>query len=446
MAESDVTTSLIIALIPIASVLILWAVYKLLQIVTVAVWKLLGALCRNQHVGTVRERPSHYTQRLQSQGPAGRSRGGGRDTRKSPNVGGQRPVRDQFADVNLAVGVWASHSHCTQQLHSQGLAAGSRSTRRREDAPARVTQNIDGQRPVGEQFACGNQPVGVCASPSHCTPQLQSQGLVTGSWLSGRSGEDVPVKFTGNIDGQRQVGDQFAYCNQPAGVCASHSHYALQMQQQGLAGSWSTGGLRAEEVPIGFIQTIIDKFNGQREVGDQFAVVVLSRERELRDFGRMTFRPCDHTHNPFVNCQHIFYPPRQHYGNYVVARPGRRFWYESVHAEMIILSEMDSLLEAYRRAEGCDPTYILLYSWMMPCSECTSAIITLRGSLSMNSQIVVAYTIDWKGISEEENDYNRDWLYAAGIIVQKVEYDFVLPPAQHSLPVWPEYMQYFSTS
>jgi len=33
-----------------------------------------------------------------------------------------------------------------------------------------------------------------------------------------------------------------------------------------------------EEVPVEFIQNIIDKFNGQRQVGDQFAVVVLSNE------------------------------------------------------------------------------------------------------------------------------------------------------------------------
>jgi len=192
-----------------------------------------------------------------------------------------------------------------------------------------------------------------------------------------------------------------------------------------------------EEVPVRFVQNIIDKFNGQRQVGDQFAVVVLSSERVLKDIGRMTFWPCDYLYNPLVNCHHIFYPPRHQYENYIVGCPVRQFWYRSVHAEEIILSEIDSLLWAYRRAEGRGPTYILLYSWMMPCSNCTSAIVTLNDCLS--SQIAVVYTIDWKGVaSEEEYDGNQDWLYAAGIIVERVRYSSLLPPAQSRLHVyWP---------
>ena len=196
------------------------------------------------------------------------------------------------------------------------------------------------------------------------------------------------------------------------------------------------GESRGEEVPVTFIQNIIDKFNGQRHVGDQFAVVVLSSERVLNDIGRMRFWPCDYLYNPLVNCHHLFYPPPHQYVNYIVARPERQFWCRSVHAEEIILSEICSLLWAYRRAEGRNPTYILFYSWMMPCSNCTSALITL--SYNLNSKIVVVYTIDWKGISEEENDENRDWLYAAGIIVERVGYSPPLPPAQSTLPVyWP---------
>ena len=68
--------------------------------------------------------------------------------------------------------------------------------------------------------------------------------------------------------------------------------------------------------------------------------------------------------------------------------------------------------------------------------QCTSAIVTLNDCLS--SQIAVMYTIDWKGVASEENDGNRDWIYAAGIIVERVRYSSLLPPAQSRLPVyWP---------
>ena len=174
---------------------------------------------------------------------------------------------------------------------------------------------------------------------------------------------------------------------------------------------------RGKKVPVTFIRTIIDKFNGQRQVGDQFAVVVLSSETELRNIGRMRFRPCDASNNPLVDSHHTLSPQHQ-YGNYIVARP------DKVHAEEIILSEFDSLLNAYSR----NPTYIMLYSWMMPCSDCTSAIIALCNS-HLNSQIIVVYTIDWKEISDEENETNRARLCAVGIIVQKVRYHPRLPPA-----------------
>ena len=189
---------------------------------------------------------------------------------------------------------------------------------------------------------------------------------------------------------------------------------------------WSRG---REEVSITFVWNLIDKFNGQRQVGDQFAVLVLSSGRD--NIERMRFSPCDHSNNPLVDSHHALYPLQDRYENYIAARPDRvlsKFGYRSVHAEEMILTEFDSLFSAYRRVEGCDPTYIVLYSWMMPCSDCTSAII-VQSNKHLNSQIVVVYTIDWTEISEQENDDNRVRLRAAGIKVQRVKYDRKLPPA-----------------
>jgi len=195
---------------------------------------------------------------------------------------------------------------------------------------------------------------------------------------------------------------------------------------------WSRGReqcTRREEVSITFVWNLIDKFNGQRQVGDQFAVLVLSSGRDNIEI--MRFRPCDHSNNPLVDSHHALYPLQDQYENYIAARPDRvpsKFGYRSVHAEEMILTEFDSLFSTYRRVEGCDPTYIVLYSWMMPCSDCTSAIIVWSNK-HLNSQIVVVYTIDWTEISEQENDDNRVRLHAAGIKVQRVKYNRRLPPA-----------------
>jgi len=214
----------------------------------------------------------------------------------------------------------------------------------------------------------------------------------------------------------------WAICN-----CINRNTWQVQPQT-------ARGRRKEEKVPFTFVQNIINKFNGQRQVGDQFAVVVLSNEKELSNIGRMRYRPCDDFNNSLVDSRRTFNPPLDTCENYIVARPGRvrdRFLNRSAHAEEIILLQLKSLLKANRsrrsRAERHDPTFIVLYSWMMPCSTCTRAII--KQSKSLNSKIVVVYTIDWKWMNDDENVINRAHLREAGIMVQKGWYSFPLPPA-----------------
>ena len=64
-------------------------------------------------------------------------------------------------------------------------------------------------------------------------------------------------------------------CLQVVAVAVWRALFGNQTTQRLLPQSGSLVRSR-EEVPVAFIQNVIDKFNGQRQVGDQFAVVVLS--------------------------------------------------------------------------------------------------------------------------------------------------------------------------
>ena len=88
-------------------------------------------------------------------------------------------------------------------------------------------------------------------------------------------------------------------CLQVVAVAVWRALFGNQTTQRLLPQSGSLVRSR-EEVPVAFIQNVIDKFNGQRQVGDQFAVVVLSRERELRHIGRTKFQPCDKPITPLL--------------------------------------------------------------------------------------------------------------------------------------------------
>ena len=456
---ADVTDSLIGSLILVALVLILWAVYRFLRMVAVAVWRLLGALYGHQTVGPVGSHAYHRTLQMRPQGLASSwSRGEGQKIRSCCTSHGRG---EESRGEEVPVGFRSVNEKCQ--------VGGSLLRGQSEQIQSSYSSNVHGGESRGEAVPVGFR-------------RINEQCQVGGSLLRGHSkqiqsscsnnvhggesrGEKVPVRFR-SVNEKCQVGGSLfrGQSKQIQSSCSSNAHggenrgeevpvkFTSVNEQCQVGGSWLRGQneqiqsscsshgcggeSRGEELPVTFIQNVIDKFNGQRQVGDQFAVVVLSSERVLKDIGRLKFWPCDYLYNPLVNSQYIFYPPPHQYVNYIVARPERQFWCRSVHAEEIILSEICSLLWAYRRAEGRNPTYILFYSWMMPCSNCTSAIITL--SYNLNSKIVVVYTIDWKGISEEENDENRDWLYAAGIIVERVGYSPPLPPAQSTLPVyWP---------
>ena len=117
----------------------------------------------------------------------------------------------------------------------------------------------------------------------------------------------------------------------------------------------------------------------------------------------------------------ICFPDRdEHLVNYVVARPDHS-QHPAVHAEKILLDRLTDL-------EGKCALFstILVYSWLMPCSKCTTALIKELCTHVQVSKVIVYNTE--LNYGEEDNVNNRKRLRQAGIDVYKIPYKDTLPP------------------
>ena len=178
---------------------------------------------------------------------------------------------------------------------------------------------------------------------------------------------------------------------------------------------------------------VIPSFARQRQqrYPCQFAVLLLIPESDRHNINRVHFKPQDINQQPLVNKKR-YSPNRNSYRNYVVARPHLTRQDHVIHSERTLLQELPRLWKAFKASYG-STTCIILYSWLMPCPECTEKIChTLQNTAYENKSVIVAYTNDWEKVPAAENKKSRATLQAAGIEVEEVKPDKDLPPAQDS--------------
>ena len=180
------------------------------------------------------------------------------------------------------------------------------------------------------------------------------------------------------------------------------------------------------------IDTIVPFFNKQRLVANQFAVVVLLSEEDIDNICGTRFVPSN-GRKPTLNKYHPSMPHNAiHYGNYIVARPNG-----SWHSEEEIFgkrSSIDSpfsqLWTAYVKRNHSRPKCILLYSWNLPCSQCTDVIITsLNDDTYRCTSAIVAYSTYWQKELGEQYTENEEKLKNENITVEEVRYPIFIPPA-----------------
>lgn len=109
----------------------------------------------------------------------------------------------------------------------------------------------------------------------------------------------------------------------------------------------------------------------------------------------------------------------EHLVNYVVARPDNK--HPSIHAEKFLLCRFEALQTACQTFST-----IVVYSWLMPCQECTNTLIETLSKYVQKYEVVIVYNTDQKG-KDDENRESRSRLHQADIQVFQVKYNHTLP-------------------
>ena len=140
---------------------------------------------------------------------------------------------------------------------------------------------------------------------------------------------------------------------------------------------------------------IVPKFEKQRLYGrqNQFAVLVLVTDEDLRNISQMKFHPYD---PPIINNDNLSMPDNEkEYHNYIVARPDIN---ANHHAEKEIFEHLDQLWNGFmRHSRGIPPKCFILYSWNFPCTKCTQLIIDSFNKPRYKSvSVIVAATAYWE--------------------------------------------------
>ena len=171
-----------------------------------------------------------------------------------------------------------------------------------------------------------------------------------------------------------------------------------------------------------FIKRVIAAFEEQR-VKSQFATLILcSKEDYQSSFKSVRFSSND-LDKPILDYRKELMPQQYDMYKYLCARPSGK-----VHAESILLKQLDNLLSGYQSKKYELPSCIVLYSWITPCSDCTELIIDKLCTPPYDDiPTVVAYTTNThaKGDNVEKA---RQRLRDSGFTVQQVPYP--------KLPIW----------
>ena len=178
-----------------------------------------------------------------------------------------------------------------------------------------------------------------------------------------------------------------------------------------------------------FIQTVVDKFHSQRIEQYQFAVMFLMSNKDSHAFKFINKGDIALTNN-----EEAMWPPDEEIANYIVARVNRETHPgTSIHSEESLINRTAKLFESYQNAFHSQPSFLVLFSWLMPCKHCTSRFIHMVyenpacAATLRPTQVIVAYVCDyWKEDLQVARE-SRTKLREKGAVVVKVPYDKELP-------------------
>lgn len=177
-----------------------------------------------------------------------------------------------------------------------------------------------------------------------------------------------------------------------------------------------------QQISATFIQNMIDRFYHEREAGNaQFGFILLANpESNLT----VQLYPHDANYNPVVDNTYALSPNNENnYVNYVAAKPD---YYpklvQAICAQNLILGVLKNLWNNYVNKFGFTPTFILHYSWIMPCPDCTQLILNYfqaQPFANVQHRMVVHSSegLFLYYMSKEVNEESKNKISAAGIRV-----------------------------
>lgn len=180
--------------------------------------------------------------------------------------------------------------------------------------------------------------------------------------------------------------------------------------------SGATVRLRTKSVYHNLVQMLVDRFEGQRIKGYQFAVLFLSPEADVSDTGRVKIWA--KTGAEDTNSTYSTHPLDNYFGNFIVARPNGQ-----QHAEKLLMGKFDKL---WSKNQDCKT--IVLYTWLLPCNSCADKIAKVLGS--REEEVIVLYTSIVKDMQNEDYTCSKDKLRKAGIKVEQVNCNKKLLPKE----------------
>lgn len=192
-------------------------------------------------------------------------------------------------------------------------------------------------------------------------------------------------------------------------------------------------------------QDIVPSFKEHHGEGTRHFAVLLLLDKPLSSLAEdWHYRPLMSHGRPYVDPRFSTQPPRELYGNYVVAhpelcRPYRilrgiffntlpKYKYYYDHAEEMLFEEFDALQSAFERGQGQKVKFVILFSWLFPCDRCTDKVIKKFGAefrrANPNIQrVIVVFALYWRRIPLEQNWRNFKRLKESGfdIVLAKCE-------------------------
>ena len=175
------------------------------------------------------------------------------------------------------------------------------------------------------------------------------------------------------------------------------------------------------------VQNIVQMFARQRQGGYEFGVLFLSSEEHFETHPYVEFSTATSQEPTDKNLP--TFPPDWNICNYVIARPDQR-GRDTIHTEEQLMDKLDLLMSRYK-SSGLPPCKsIVLYTWLLPCSQCTQRIIATLVShiLEERYKVILIYTSKMRDVSAMEAGRIVGDLRMAGITVIQEAYDERVQP------------------